>query len=253
MLPYTTTTQVSRILLVLAALAGLLSAGCTTRVYGRGYARSYVRYSAPPPVVFVQAPELVYVEPGLYVVRDYDDPVYYSDGYYWSYRGGLWYRTAHWSDPWVTVHVSAVPHTCAYRDHRAYVHYHGSAGAVTYRQPARTYHTAAVSHHHHASAPPSPAPAPHAKGSAPGGAGHVVHTQDNHDRAAARSAEGRSARADRASRSDAGSGSQAKVLAPPDGRQATAERRPARRDSDRKPSRSSDSSSSRSKKKSKRR
>lgn len=164
------TTQVSRTLLVVLGLVGLFSTGCAARVYSRGY----VAYSAP--VVFVEAPELVYVEPGVYVVRNYDDAVYYSDGYYWCNRGGVWYHTAYWNDPWVTVSVNVVPSIFVHRDHRTYVHYHGAPGATVYRQPARTYHTASASAHvgAHASAgagsyqPPQPPPAP-------GGASGSIH------------------------------------------------------------------------------
>jgi len=155
--------QLSRTLIVLLALAGLLSSGCAARVYGRG--RAVYSYSAP--VVFVSAPALVYVEPGVYVVRDYDDAVYYSDGYYWSYRGGVWYHTAHWSSPWSVVGVGYVPRTVAYRDHRAYAHYHGHAGAHTYYQPASP-------HHAPASANPS-ASAHHPSGSSHQPAGPSAH------------------------------------------------------------------------------
>jgi hypothetical protein len=236
------TTQVSPILLVLLALVGLSSLGCTTRVYGRGYARGAVRYSAP--VAFVQAPDLVYVEPGVYVVRDYGDAVYYSDGYYWSSRGGVWYRTAHWNDPWVTVHMNVVPRTFVHRDHRAYVRYHGTAGAATYRQPARTY-TASASVHHKTSAPPSPAP-PAANGGGSGGADPpMVHSGD---RSAARGAAG----SDRSMAPP--SDTQAKVIAPPADRPARSENaRPARSDKGKQKARSSDSPPTRSTKKTKRR
>lgn len=146
-------TNNSRTLLAVLALLGLLSSGCAARVYGRGY----VGYAAP--VVFVAAPQLVYVGPGLYVVRDYDEAVYYSDGYYWCQRGDVWYQTAYWSDPWVTVHVSAVPTTFVHAHHHSYVHYHGAAGAPVYDAPPRDYHAAsphAVAAVDHGSPPPAP-------------------------------------------------------------------------------------------------
>jgi hypothetical protein len=237
-------TNLSRTLLVLLAFAGLLSVGCTTRVYGRGYARGYVRYSAP--VVFAQAPDLVYVEPGVYVVRNYNDAVYYSDGYYWSSRGGVWYRTAHWSDPWVTVHVGAVPRTFVHRDHRVYAHYHGTAGAHTYRAPDRTYHAAAPGVHHGSPAPAAPPPT--AKASAAGDIDHhaVRRGQDDNDRSAVQSPGDRSAHTDRSKAQP--SESQAKVIAPQSDRQATAPvtRQPARSEASKPKSRSSDSAPSRS-------
>ena len=41
----------------------------------------------------VSTPDLVEVSPGVQVVADYDDSVFYSDGYYWRSDGGMWYRS----------------------------------------------------------------------------------------------------------------------------------------------------------------
>lgn len=49
-------------------------------------------FSAPPPLVVVQ--------PGVQVVPDCDDEVFFVDGYYWARRGPHWYRTASWSGGW---------------------------------------------------------------------------------------------------------------------------------------------------------
>ena len=128
----------SRALIVVIGLVGGMSAGCHARVYG--HAR--VRYVEPEPVVFVDSPDLVLVGDGVYVVQDYDYPVYYIDGAYYSYRGGVWYHTSHWSDPWVTVHVGVVPNIVVHRDHHAYVHYRASAGAHVIRDSRPRRHSA---------------------------------------------------------------------------------------------------------------
>jgi hypothetical protein len=144
--------NVSRGLLVaVVGLVGTLSMGCHARVYGH----TRVHYVEAEPVVFVDAPDLVYVEPGVYVVRDYDYPVYYIDGVYYSYRGGTWYHTSHWSDPWVHVHVNVVPSLVVHRDHRHYVRYHGHAGAHVTRdtRPRRHSAHASASVDHHGSKP----------------------------------------------------------------------------------------------------
>src|ERR1700709_928060 len=54
----------------------------------------------------VSTPDLVYAAPGVQVVADYDDPVFYSDGFYWRYDDGGWYRSnnyaggfAYWNAP----------------------------------------------------------------------------------------------------------------------------------------------------------
>src|SRR5665811_2609224 len=46
------------------------------------------------------APQMEYVGPGVQVVSDYDYPVFYSDGFYWRYDGGNWYRSGYWNRGW---------------------------------------------------------------------------------------------------------------------------------------------------------
>lgn len=130
--------NVSRSLFMVVALVGGLSTGCHARVYGH----AHVRYVEPAPVVFVDAPDLVFVEPGIYVVRDCDHAVYYIDGYYYSYRGGSWYHASHWNDPWVSVNINVVPSVVVHRDHRTYVRYHGHAGAHVMRDERPRRHAA---------------------------------------------------------------------------------------------------------------
>jgi hypothetical protein len=85
-----------------SALAG----GCLGTV---GYSGSvYV----PPPTATVSvnagystgyvAPEMVEVEPGVQVVYDYDEPVFYSDNYYWRFYNNGWYRSSVHNGGWVS-------------------------------------------------------------------------------------------------------------------------------------------------------
>jgi len=81
----------NKLLLPLVATLAL-AGGCYTRGdVGVGYSYGY---AAP-------APSLYYVSPGVQVVAYSDDPVFYSDGYYWRYDGGLWYRSGYYSGGWV--------------------------------------------------------------------------------------------------------------------------------------------------------
>jgi hypothetical protein len=41
-------------------------------------------------------PTLVELSPGLWVVEDYDYPVYFTGGFYWYLDGGVWYRSPYW-------------------------------------------------------------------------------------------------------------------------------------------------------------
>jgi hypothetical protein len=61
-----------------------------------------VRFEAPPPMVVVQ--------PGVQVVEDYDEEVFFTGGWYW-HRGpnGWWYRTHSYRGGWVAVPPRHVP------------------------------------------------------------------------------------------------------------------------------------------------
>lgn len=79
-----------------AILAGVLFAGlaggCTTR--------ATVAHSA---AVTVATPDLVAVGPGIYVIADYGEPIFFADGFYWWFYGGLWYRSTYYTGGWVYV------------------------------------------------------------------------------------------------------------------------------------------------------
>jgi hypothetical protein len=45
-------------------------------------------------------PPLVEVRPGLQVVQDYDDEIFFADGYYWMQRDGSWYRARDYRQRW---------------------------------------------------------------------------------------------------------------------------------------------------------
>jgi len=73
------------------------------------------------------APGMVDVSPGVQVIADYDYPVFYSDGFYWRYDGGLWYRSGYWNRGWgvsynVPVGVRGINRP------EAYAHYRGGGG-----------------------------------------------------------------------------------------------------------------------------
>jgi hypothetical protein len=79
--------------LLIASL--LLSAGaCAGRATytseGGGYATATV-----------DTPDLVYAEPGVQVVVDNDESVFYADNYYWRNDGGRWYRSSQYNRGWV--------------------------------------------------------------------------------------------------------------------------------------------------------
>jgi len=66
-------------------------------------------------------PDLVYAGPGVQVIADYDEPIFYSDGLYWRYYGGTWYRSPRYTGGWA---IGAPPMAVRRIDHpHAFVHY----------------------------------------------------------------------------------------------------------------------------------
>jgi hypothetical protein len=63
-----------------------------------GYSPGY--YANSSTEVYVSSPDLVEVSPGVQVVADYDEPVFYTDGFYWRYSNDGWYRSNNYSNGW---------------------------------------------------------------------------------------------------------------------------------------------------------
>jgi hypothetical protein len=133
-------TAMSRLTLSIIAVAALAT-GCVAHGTGTvGYSASYT----------ATTPDLVYVSPGVQVIADYDEPIFYSDNYYWRHDGGRWYRSSHYNSGW-NIYASpprAVisinnpyryrryrPAGYVRRDHRAQPAYRDNR--APYRQPAQ--------------------------------------------------------------------------------------------------------------------
>ncbi len=95
-------------------LAGLLSAatGCLGTATVSGGGGGY--YDAQP--------DLVEVEPGVQVIVDYDEPIFYSDNYYWRNDGGTWYRSSYYNRGWISAspptYVARINSPGRYRHYR---------------------------------------------------------------------------------------------------------------------------------------
>ena len=56
----------------------------------------------PPLIVFASPPEVVVIpETYVYVVPDYDEDIYFYDGWWWRPWEGRWYRSRHYGSGWV--------------------------------------------------------------------------------------------------------------------------------------------------------
>lgn len=116
----------STLLLAVAVSAPTVAlAGCVERGEVYAEADAYV----PPPT-------LAYVGPGLWVVADYNEPIFYSDGYYWLYDDGFWYQSVGYADGWVAVDAAVLPPPVRRLDRpNAYVRYHPPRTARVRRGP----------------------------------------------------------------------------------------------------------------------
>lgn len=83
-------------------------------------------YSDEPPPQYAGEDDgtgdLVEVSPGVEVLADYGEPIFFSDDYYWVQRGGLWFQSTWYGGGWVRAgHVPGgvigIPHP------EMYVHY----------------------------------------------------------------------------------------------------------------------------------
>lgn len=83
----------------------------------------------PPPVVRFEAPPpLVAIGPGVQVVQDCDDEVFFSGGWYWHPGPeGVWYRTRSYRGGWVVAPRRAVPVAVARLPRGQYRHFRGEA------------------------------------------------------------------------------------------------------------------------------
>src|SRR5678815_5767733 len=79
-----------------AALAGCYATGDV------GYSASATYTSAPGAADdgYAATPDLVTVQPGVQVVADYDEPVFFTDGFYWRFYDGYWYRSNNYAYGW---------------------------------------------------------------------------------------------------------------------------------------------------------
>lgn len=64
-------------------------------VLGTGCYEGEVRYASPG------GPDLVYAAPGVRVIADYDEPIFFAEGAYWWFYEGLWYRSTSYMGGWV--------------------------------------------------------------------------------------------------------------------------------------------------------
>jgi hypothetical protein len=75
--------------LLLAMILG--AAGCAGEV---GYTATV---SSPG---YAYGPDLVYAAPGVQVIADWNEPIFFTDGIYWRWDGFRWYRSTYYTGGW---------------------------------------------------------------------------------------------------------------------------------------------------------
>jgi hypothetical protein len=85
-----------------------------------------VQIAVPAPAIrFEVAPPLVVVSPGVQVVPEYEEEVFFVDGWYWHRSGPYWYRTRDYRGGWVVVEQRYVPVALVRIPPGHYKHYKG--------------------------------------------------------------------------------------------------------------------------------
>jgi hypothetical protein len=77
---------------------------------------------------------LVELRPGVWVIEDYREPVFYADGYFWLYRDDGWYRSSDYSGGWVRFR-SAPQVIVSIERPRQYIGYRAAPGHRIRRGP----------------------------------------------------------------------------------------------------------------------
>lgn len=100
--------------LLRVVVVAMLFVGCAGSAHVRGSAS-------------ISTPDLVYISPGVQVIADYREPIFYSDSYYWRFSGNAWYRSSSYTRGWVRYQAPAA--VLRIERPSAYVYYRGSARA----------------------------------------------------------------------------------------------------------------------------
>lgn len=91
--------------------------------------------------------DLVEVSPGVEVIADYDEPVFFADDAYWVNRGGIWYTSGWYRGGWVR--SERVPDRVIHIDHPEVYRHYRPAGYVAHERIRGSYENHAQYHTAH--------------------------------------------------------------------------------------------------------
>jgi len=109
-------------------------AGCFATVGEDGQVVGQAGFTLSLPTIL---PPLIVVEPGVSVVSDYDDEVFYSGGYYWVRQDTRWYRSHDHRRGWAQVEARRVPAPIVRSPPGRYRHYRGNGQAQNQNHDGR--------------------------------------------------------------------------------------------------------------------
>jgi hypothetical protein len=89
---------------------------------------------AAPPTYDAYGHEMVPVAPGVHVIANYDEPIFYVDGAYWRFFDGRWYRSPLHTSGWV--YVPPPTPLLRIKEPQAYVHYRPAQVPHRHARPA---------------------------------------------------------------------------------------------------------------------
>ncbi len=93
-------------------LTAALAFGLVTATTSSSFAQVRVEVAVPLPTIrFTAPPPLVVIAPGVQVVPDYPEEVFFVQGYYWHRVGPRWYRARDYRGGWAVAPAPVVPAT----------------------------------------------------------------------------------------------------------------------------------------------
>lgn len=130
-------------------LSAALGAAALTGCYATGDVGYSGTYSATADG-YAATPDLVTVQPGVQVVADYDEPVFFVDGFYWRFYDGFWYRSNNYYSGW---YFYERPPTAVLRIDRPYAYRHYRPSGYVARRNVRYRPPETIVRDHRAPAP----------------------------------------------------------------------------------------------------
>ncbi len=87
--------------------------------------------------IAVETPDLAVVAPGVQVIANYDEPIFYADGLYWWFYGDAWYWSHYYTGGWT---YAAVPPRTILSIDRPHVYRHyRPVGYEPHRRPVPSH------------------------------------------------------------------------------------------------------------------